>query len=212
MKTRAQSPCEQLGFDALLADAAFANTHREQALAAAHLPATFEEGLPFYRGLIERHHAAMLAAERSMVALLREEAHLLAEKLNGFEPGICAGDGAPGCRLENETRAVEGRIPLWGQAGAFEITWRTMRVRFEIDGLFGTGARYMSWPGFTAHAVEWDKPFISETGFRSFLGLRGELCSGQTTAAFATDVIAAHIERELKGKLLIIEPKYRVRT
>jgi hypothetical protein len=87
-----------------------------------------------------------------------------------------------------------------------------MRIRIEIDGLFGIGARYMTWPGFGAHAVQWDKPFISETGYRSFLGLTGELCPGQTTEAFAADVIAAHVTRSLRGKLLVIEPKYRQRA
>ena len=211
MKTRTPSS-EQLGFDALLADAAITNAHREQALAAAHLPATFDEALPFYRGLIERHHAAMLAADWRAVLWLRNEAHLLAEKLNGFDPGICADDDAPGCRLENETRAQDGTIPLWGQAGSFEIRCRSMRVRIEMDGLFGVGAHFMTWPGFRAHAVEWDKPFISETGYRSFIGLNGELCAGQTTDAFATDVIAVHVARACRGRLVSIERKYRERA
>ncbi|MEA2823004.1 MAG: hypothetical protein QOJ86_5008 [Bradyrhizobium sp.] len=212
MKTRAPSSSAQLGFDALLADAAFTNAHREQALAAAHLPATFEEALPFYRALIERHHAAMLAAEWPTVLSLRNEAHRLAEKLNGFDPGICADDDAPGCRLENETRAPDETIPLWGQAGTFELACQSMRVRIEMDGLFGVGAHFMTWPGFGAHAVEWDKPFISETGYRSFLGLHGELCEGQSTEAFAAAVIEAHVARTLKGRLVSIDRKYRERA
>jgi hypothetical protein len=212
MKTRSPSPSEQLGFDALLADAAMTNAYREQALAASHLPATFEEALPFYRGLIEKHHAAMLAADWPTVLSLRNEAHRLAEKLNGFEPGICADEHAPGCRLENNTRAPEGSVPLWGQAGSFVIQCHGMRVRIDMDGLFGVGAHFMTWPGFGAHAVAWDKPFISETGYRSFLGLNGELCAGQTTEAFATDVIAAHVARALKGRLVSIERKYRERA
>jgi hypothetical protein len=212
MKPRKTSPGQQLGFDTLLSDAATTNAHRQQAQAAAHLPGTFDEALPFYRALIERHHACMLAADWEQVRLLRDEAHRLGEKLNGFQPGICADDDAPGCELENHTRAPEGSIPLWGQAGSFEIRCGSMRVRIEIDGLFGVGAHFMTWPGFGAHAVKWHKPFISETGYRSFIGLHGELYPGQSPDSFAADVIAAHIARELKGRLLTIEPKYRERA
>jgi len=212
MKPRKPASGQQLGFDALLSDAANSNAHRLLAREAAHLPGTFEEALLFYHGLIERHHAAMLAADWDKVVAFREEAHRLAEKLNGFEPGICAHNDAPGCRLENEARAVEGTAPLWGQAGSFEITHKTMRVRVEMDGLFAIGARYMTWPGFSAHAVEWHKPFLSETGYRSFLGLHGELVPGQTPGGFAADVVAAHVTRTLKGKLLPIESNYRERA
>jgi hypothetical protein len=75
--------------------------------------------------------------------------------------------------------------------------------------MFGIGAQWFFWPGFTAHAVEWDKPFLSETGYRSFLGLNAAPVPGLTPDAFVRRVIAAYIARERKGRLAMIEPRYR---
>ena len=202
----------QLGFDNLLSDAETVNRVREHDRETAHLPGTMAEAFPYCRTLIERHHAAMLAADIEQAIALREEAHLLAEKLNNFEPGILADEDAPGCALEQGTRAPDGAVPLWGQQGSFEITVGNIRVCIEMDGMFGIGAAYMSWPGFSAHAVEYDKPFLSETGYRSFLGLHGELLAGETPDAFALRAIAAHVARELKGRLLPINHAHRERA
>jgi hypothetical protein len=202
----------QLGFDGFLSDAETVNRVREQDRKTAHLPGTMAEGFPYYRSLMERHHAAMLAADIEQALALREEAHLLAEKLNGFEPGIIADEDAPGCVLERGTRAADGVAPIWGQQGSFEILVGNIRVRIEMDGMFGIGAAYMSWPGFSAHAVEYGKPFLSETGYRSFLGLHGELLAGETPDAFAFRAVSSHVARELKGRLLTIEHKYRERA
>lgn len=213
MSTRAaRSQPEQLGFGDLLAEAEHSNETRKQELATAHLPGNVENALPFFRALIGRHHAAMLAADLTTVMALREEARLLATKLNKFEPGIMADDNAPGCVLDRETRAVPGAVPLWGQSGAFEITVCDMRVHIDLDGIFGIGAPFMPWHGFSAHAIEWDKPFLSETGYHSFLGLSGSLYPGMTPDAFVGEVVTAHVRRELKGKLLRIKPEYRARA
>ena len=107
------------------------------------------------------------------------------------------------------TQAEDGIIPLWGQAGSFEIRHGKMRVRIEMDGLYGLygiGASYMSWLGFSAHAVEMDKPFLSDTGYRSFLGVGGALCPGYTVDMFASGIVGAFVDKELKGKLCKIVP------
>jgi len=199
----------QLGFDGLLASAEAENQTRQIARESAHLPGTMDEALPFYRALIERHHAAMLAADTEQVMQLRDEAHRLAVKLNNYEPGICADDDSPGCVLDQETRAADGSVPLWGQSGSFEITCKGMRVRIEMDGMFGIGAHYIPWLGFAARAIDFDKPFLSETGFRSFLAPSGELVPGLTPDAFAVELIAAHVAKDCKGKILTIKPEYR---
>lgn len=179
----------QLGFDSFLAEAdtinkaaAFERTH-------GHLPGTMDEALPFYRDLTQKHHAAMLAADFDTVMALREEASKLALKLNGGEPGILASPDAPGCRLASLTAAPDGTFPLWGQAGRFTIEVNAMRVRIDMDGMFGIGARFMPWMNFSANAVDWDKPFLSETGYRSFMGLHAALVPGLTPDAFAREVI-----------------------
>jgi hypothetical protein len=203
------SHCQQLGFEALLSDAETDNRIRQQDRETAHLPGTLAEAVPYFRSLTRQHHAAMMAADIEKAIALREDAHLLAEKLNGFEPGIIADEDAPGCVLERTAAAPAGTVPLWGQNGTFEITVGGMRVYIEMDGMFGIGATSMTWPGFSAHAVEWDKPFLSETGYRSFIGLCGELRAGETPHAFACRIVAAHVAGGLKGKLCAIRPEYR---
>lgn len=205
------SSSSQLGFDALLAESDSDNRARKFEREIAHLPDTFDEALPFYRGLIEQNHAAMLAADVDETTYLHDEAHKLALRLNAGEPGIIAHDDAPGCILERETAATPGAVPLWGQTGEFIITVGAMRVRIELDGMFGLAARFNFWPGFSAHAVDGNRPFLSETGYRSFLGIRADPQPDLTPDAFAHEVITAYVEHELKGKLLAIAARYRDR-
>lgn len=196
----------QLAFDALLAETATINRARAEEAAHAYLPGTMDAALPYYRSLIEAHHAAMFAGDVGEVSRLRGEAHDLAYKLNGFEPGILAHEDAPGYVLDRLTRADEGAVPLWGQSGSFEIRCKAMRVRIDMEGLFGIGASHMTWLGFAAHAVEKAKPFLSETGYRSFLGVGGTLAPGHTPDTFVAGIVGAYVERELKGRLRKIVP------
>lgn len=200
---------DQLGFDALLLDADQSNIARQHARETAHLPAAMDEALPFFRQLLERHHAAMLTGEIESALRLREETHQLAVKLNGGAPGILASEDSPGKVLERLTAAPAGDIPLWGQAGEFIIAVGSMRVRIEMDGVFGIGATFCPWPGFSAHAVDWDRPFLSETGYRSFLGIHADVVPGLTPATFAAMVVGRYVEQGLRGKLKVIEERYR---
>jgi len=199
----------QLGFDALLTAAAEDNRKREIERETAHLPGTMIDAIPFYRLIIRQHHAAVLAADAGKVTQLRREAKRLALRLNDGDPGILAHPDAPGYVLACETAAPSGTVPLWGQNGEFVITIGKMRVRIALDGLFGIAGSIQFWPGFAAHAVDADRPFISETGFRSFLGIHAAPVPDLTPDEFAAKVIAAHIDRELKGRLRTIEPEYR---
>lgn len=201
----------QLGFDAFLADAETENRARKFERETAHLPDTFAEAIPFYRDLIEQNHAAMFAAEMEESMRLHEEAHKLALRLNGGEPGIIANEDAPGCVLERETAAEPGTVPLWGQTGDFIITVDDMTVRIELEGMFGIGSGFSFWPGFAAHAVDYDWPFLSETGYRSFLGIHAEPQPDLTPDSLTRNVISAYVERELKEKLLAISERYRDR-
>lgn len=101
---------------------------------SAHLPSAMEEAIPVYRGMIERHHAAMLAADEAQVKAIRKEAHRLAVKLNNGEPGILADrDTSPGYVLTRETAAPAGTVPMWGQQGEFTIDVKGMKVRCGTD-------------------------------------------------------------------------------
>lgn len=175
----------------------------------AHVPSTMEEAIPYYRGLLERHHAAMIAGDIDAALKIRNEAEDLAVKLNGGELlGICGGPDSPGHRLERETAAPDGIVPLWGQTGNFVIDVNGMKVRIEQDGLFGIGSFVSPAAGFSAHAVDYDKPFLSETGFRSFIGSRPEVVPGMTPEVVAREMIQAYLARECKGKPKRIEKTY----
>lgn len=199
----------QLGFDDILAEAETINRMAAFEKECGHLPATMEEAIPFFSDLIERHHVAMLAADLDTAMALRRDAEKLALRLNDGEPGILAGPDAPGCVLEDRSAAVAGTVPRWGQRGSFIIDVCAIRVRIDMDGIFGIGSRFMTWMNFSARAVDWDRPFLSETGYRSFMGLHAELVPGLTPDAFAAKVIASHVARTLKGKLLPIHPEHR---
>jgi hypothetical protein len=161
------------------------------------------------RLLIRQHHAAMLEAHVEQVMALREEAHKLALRLNGGEPGIIAHDDAPGYVLARATAAAPETVPQWGQTGDFTVTVNGVAVRIELEGFFGIGGTFLYWPGFAARAVDHGQPFISETGYRSFLGIGADPVAGLTPDEFAAKVIAAHVERELKGRLVPIDARYR---
>lgn len=201
----------QLGFDALLSAAAHDNRKREIERETAHLPGTMIDAIPYYRLLIRQHHAAILAADSEKVTQLRREAKQLALRLNDGDPGILAHSDAPGYVLARETAAPSGTVPLWGQDGEFVITVGRTRVRIALDGLFGIAGSIQFWPGFAAHAVDDDRPFISETGYRSFLGIHAAPVPDLTPDEFAAKVIATHIDRELKGRLRTIERRHRTR-
>lgn len=203
------APQLQLGFDGLLRAADEANEARKVERETAHLPSTMAEAIPFYRLLIRQHHAAMLAAHVQTALQLRKEAELLAVRLNGGAPGIFAGEESPGYVLARETAAAEDAVTLWGQEGAVVVAVNGMRIRIELDGMFGIGSGFCFWPGFSAHSVDHDRPFISETGYRSFLGIHADPVPGLLPDAFAEKVIAAYIERELKGRPVAIAPQYR---
>jgi hypothetical protein len=100
-------------------------------------------------------------------------------------------------------------VPLWGQSGRFEVACEGMRVCIEMDGIFGLASNVYHWLGFCARAVEFDKPFVSETGYRSFIAVGGELEAGFTPDRFAREFIAAHVKHSLKGRLVAIKPEHR---
>lgn len=62
------------------------------------------------------------------------------------------------------------------QAGRFLIEVNIMRVRIDMDGIFGIGARFMPWMNVSANAVGWDKPFLSETGPAALWGCMQHWC------------------------------------
>jgi hypothetical protein len=202
----------QLGFAGLLEAADHENRARAFARETGHLPGSLAEALPFFEGLLEAHHTAMLEISIEEAMRLRGEAHLLAQRLNGGAPGILAGDDAPGRVLARETAAAPESVPLWGQEGSFVVTVCAVPVRIAMEGVFGIGSGFGYWPGFAAHAVDHERPFISETGFRSFLGISLPAVPGELPDAFVARVIETYVARELHGRLPEIAARCRPAT
>jgi len=191
--------------DGILIDATQSNRSRKQQREAAHLPDTYEDAVPFFRQLVAKHHSAMCDGNAASVVALRAEAHRLATKLNDYQPGILANEDAPGCRLDRAIRGADGAIPQWGQSGTFEIHHDWMPIQIDMDGIFGIGATAMNWLGFSVRVLDRSRPFLSETGYRSFLGVGGDLRPGYTPDTFAAAIIAAYIKHTLKNRLVRIK-------
>lgn len=202
---------EQLGFDALLETAAQDNISRNFEKETAHLPSDWTEAIAYHRRQIECHNDAMLANDFDAAMAIRNDAYLLARKLNGGAPGILAGEDAPGCVLARKAAAKDGCVPLWGQDGAFEMQAAGLALNVEMNGMFGIGATAMPYLGFSVRAVDCTEPFLSETGYRSFLGVSVVPEMGMATADFVCRVVELHVATELKGKLLSVAVQYRER-
>jgi hypothetical protein len=80
---------QQLGFDALLADADQSNRVHMLARETAHLPDTKDVALDFCRQLVARHHDAMLSARNAVTALCKKARHLGGPG-QPWDPGILA--------------------------------------------------------------------------------------------------------------------------
>lgn len=83
-------------------------------------------------------------------------------KLNGGTFFGCRGDATrPGKVLDALHTVKPGQVPTWGQDGEFLVEVEGVRVlvKYECQGL-------RSAPGFDARAVDFDKPFISPTGYQ----------------------------------------------
>lgn len=200
---------QQFGFDALLASADADNKAKQFERETAHLPDTMAEAIEFYRRQIDHHHAAMLANNFDTAIAIREEAHQLARKLNGNKPGIIATDDAPGCILARKTTAQPGSMPLWGQDGTFQMTAANMALLVTMEGMFGIGACYMPYCCFSVRTVERDKPFLSSTGYRSFLGASVVPEPGMDTEQFVRRVVELFVKQEIGNKLVSIEPQFQ---
>lgn len=95
------------------------------------------------------------------------------------------------------------------QTGDFVIAVDGVKVRIELDGMFGFTSSVCFWPGFSTRAVDHDRPFLSPTGYRSFLGVYADPVPGMMPDEFTRKVVESYVARDLKGRLVAIEPRYR---
>jgi hypothetical protein len=172
----------------------------------AHMPSAIDEAIPFYRSIIDRYNTAILSGRPEVAATIEQEARDLAIRLNGGTPCGIKGDPQTAiCSvLERSTSAPQKEVPLWGQTGDFTLEVCSCRIRIEFCGLYG-----ICIPQFSIHAIDYDRPFISETGFRSFMGYGFDCSVGAVSVeSYVRTTIEEYIARDLKSRLVRIEDRY----
>ncbi len=122
---------------------------------------------------LEGYHRAVTAGDVHAMRLDSDKVEAIADHLFGLSFDLPPagrppeGNGRFSCLsdarfwLLRQLAAPEGEVPMFGQPGRFLIELFGCRVDFRYDGLFGIC-------GGGAYIVDLDKPFFSETGFRSF--------------------------------------------
>jgi len=108
--------------------------------------------------VLQLYHDAMLAADVQAL----DDAHLVHQacvvKLNG---GMSRGCASVQDDLAAKFAAPAGQVPKWGQAGEFLLEVDGIRMVVKMD--VGNLANHC---GAELRAVDFDKPFISRTGYR----------------------------------------------
>jgi hypothetical protein len=131
-------------------------------------------------------HAAVLEADDKAADTAADQYDAVVWKLNGgtFRGARdVANSNAAGHLVERHCCAAPGTVPMWGQRGEFLITVSGVRAVVELGDGFG---RYRI--GFAFHVVDADKPFISETGYKSHFAA---FQSGRTVEQVAIAVFSA---------------------
>ncbi|MGE3990348.1 MT-A70 family methyltransferase [Pseudorhodoplanes sp.] len=168
---------------------------RKDRLAA--LPSSIDDLCHGYKVAVAQFHEAVLAGDRDREAVALERLDLLQVKANGgdrFGMAVASSDAEA---LRAGAAAPLGTVPLWGQRGLFRVM---------VDGT----PHLVSYADdhFGIHAEDPDKPFVSETGYRSMF-VDGEDRRGKTVDQAVIALIDHAIrfdtssgkDRPRKGKL-----------
>lgn len=131
-------------------------------------------------------HAGVMACDDDAVKLAKNRYEAATWKLNGGTLFGSQGDQeAAGCLIDRYCSAEPGDVPGWGQLGQFLIEAKGLRALVDFGGGIGLMGCH-----FVFNAVDLDKPFVSETGYRShFDRLRGGITVDAAASAIFSDLI-----------------------
>ncbi|MBR8087077.1 klcB [Burkholderia vietnamiensis] len=162
---------------------------------AAELPAEGDELLAVAAAAVGELHAAVLECDGAGAESAAQRYEACVWKLNGGTFfGSTADESAAGCVIERHCRAEPGLVPMWGQRGEFLIVVDGIRALVDFDAGYG-----LLHCHFAFHAVDLDRPFISETGYRShFETAQGGMTVDQVAAAVFGKYLA-----EKNGRVMI---------
>jgi len=168
------------------------------------------------RANLESYDIAVREADVEGMRLYADRVEAIADHMFGADPQFEFGNGPPkgngrfSCLhdariwLLEQFRARDGDIPMFGQPGRFLVELFGCRVDFRYGGLFAIC-------GGDAHAVDLDKPFFSETGYRSF-----QVCphdklvfsGGLDVKDYVERVCAAQFTEGGKKKVKLLSPPF----
>jgi hypothetical protein len=169
----------------------------------AELPTDRDELLAAAVAAVVEIDAAIMRGDGAAAEAASDRYEAVIWKMNGgTHVGSMADHDAPGQVIERHCAAVPGDVPLWGQRGQFLVADGDMRALVEYEAGYGgpLGAH------FQFHVIDLDRPFISETGYRShFDTARGCM----TVDEVARGILAAQLAE--KKRPVMVEASYRDR-
>lgn len=149
----------------------------------------------------EKYHDAVLAGHIEALDQAEDAYCALVYKLNGDTLFGCkADDDSAGHVLARAVAAQPGQVPSWGQAGEFLLEVEGLRVWVRLPHHMLGNHRFCD-----LCAVDLDKPFISETGYRS-VNLSATSSIGESVDQTVRRVVLDLMQAE--GKLKSIEGEY----
>ena len=138
------------------------------------------------RAVFDQDHCVMKCDTKG-AALARECYEAIVWKLNGRTFFGSALEGGGGSQVDSYCQASAGEVPMWGQRGIFRISVDGIEAIVEVGSpLYGGCVAF--------HALDLDKPFISETGYRS----AGSLLSRPSTVKEACEDLFKGATKSLK--------------
>ena len=132
-------------------------------------------------------HTAVLSFDNQGAADAGNRYEAVVWKLNGGTFFGCrADDLAAGKIIERHCASALGEVPMWGQTGQFLIEVEGIRALVDFGYGYGVGCTHYDF-----YAVDLDRPFISETGYRSHLDV---LVEGRTVDEAATAIFTSYLK------------------
>lgn len=149
-----------------------------------------ERAIGIARRIVERKNAAVVAGDVNGARKCDRNYDRLISALNGGTLfGSQAGPDSVGVQLNECIAAPDGTVPMWGQSGRFFIRVNGMASVVTYDAYWCMSG----FEHFEFHACEFNRPYISETGYRS--DFAHELSPGLTTREAAESRFRA-LQRE----------------
>lgn len=163
---------------------------------ASTLPESDDDLIAYGWEVLLNYHESVMHKDEDSALRFLELREAIVWKLNGgnFFGSSCEGGGRK--RLSEALAAPPGEAPYWGQDGIFVVEKKDIVAVVEYSDGFCSDH-------FSFNAIYNDKPFISETGYRSHFFVRDY---GMTVKETAELVMESFLQKKDGRKML--DPKY----